>query len=217
MTGSTKPSDENAPLIIGVGGGSGSGKTFFAKHLKEALGAGACEIVYQDNFYFDQSSRFDFDGGAVNFDHPDAIDFKRLALSLRELKTGRETQIPLYDFKTHRRETKTQLVSPRPVILVDGILIFHDVDVRSIFDDRIYFDTPESLRFQRRLERDVVERGRTPEGVRTQFLKQVKPMHDLFVEPSKAHANRVVSDLDGFDEALKTYIESLSRHCSRFI
>lgn len=186
MTGFTK--QNKTPTIIGVCGGSGSGKTYFASKLQERLGRDRCEIVYQDNFYFDQSHRFDFEGGSVNFDHPDSIDFERLAQTLLDLKNGRSSQIPIYDFVTHSRKPETLTVEPKPVILVDGILIFHAQEVRGLFDDLFYFDTPEETRFQRRLQRDVHERGRTPDGVKNQFLKQVKPMHDAYVEPSKAHA-----------------------------
>lgn len=191
VTGSTRP---NRPFLIGVAGGSGSGKTYFARALQQALGTENCALVYQDNFYIDQSKRFDHDGGSVNFDHPDAIDFKLLSEQLTVLKQGYPVEIPIYDFATHSRKRETLSVEPLPVILVDGILIFHSEIVCDLFDDRVFFDTPEDLRFSRRLERDVKERGRTPEGVRNQFLKQVKPMHDQFVEPSKKKARAVVGD-----------------------
>jgi uridine kinase len=192
-----------------VAGGSGSGKTYFARAVRERLGTGVCEIIYQDNFYIDQSKRFDFDGGSVNFDHPDAIDFARLAESLAALKAGKATQIPIYDFKTHSRQADTIHCEPLPVIVTDGILIFHSPEVRALFDELIFFETPEDLRFTRRLERDVKERGRTPEGVKNQFYKQVKPMHDQFVEPSKVHAHHVVKDLGSYDEALERFCRKL--------
>lgn len=207
MTGSTKPSKR--PFLLGVAGGSGSGKTFFARAMRERLGPRLCEIIYQDNFYIDQSKRFDFDGGSVNFDHPDSIDFARLAESLRALKAGHSSAIPVYDFKTHSRLKDTIQVEPVRVIITDGILIFHSPELRALFDELVFFDTPEELRFQRRLERDVHERGRTPEGVRNQFYKQVKPMHDQFVEPSKAFAHHVVTDVGSYDDVLKNYCKIL--------
>lgn len=205
MIGSTKRSN---PFILGVAGGSGSGKTFFAKALVKALGPSLCEIVYQDNFYIDQSHRFDFDGGAVNFDHPESLDFQCMGRCLSELKSGSSTQIPIYDFKTHSRLQKTLKIEPMPVIIVDGILIAHALEVRQLCDEVIFFDTEETLRFERRLSRDVKERGRTPEGVKNQFLKQVKPMHDAFVEPSKKFATEIVTDPAQFEEVLE-------RTCSR--
>lgn len=192
-----------------MAGGSGSGKTYFARALAAALGD-RCSLVYQDNFYIDQSRRFDVDGGAVNFDHPDAIDFALLAEKLRGLKDGLGVEIPIYDFVTHSRRAETLRIDPRPVVVVDGILLFHSPAVRALFDDRVFFDTPEDLRFQRRLERDVKERGRTPEGVRAQFYKQVKPMHDQFVQPSRTFAHTVVCDLGEYDAALKRYCARLS-------
>lgn len=203
------------PYLLGVAGGSGSGKTFFSqalvRELTSAHGASICELVYQDNFYIDQSHRFDHDGGAVNFDHPDSIDFTLLAECLRRLKDGETVEIPTYDFATHKRRPQTLRVQPKKIIIVDGILIFHSPDVRALFDDLVFFQTPEELRFSRRLERDVKERGRTPEGVHEQFYRQVKPMHDLFVEPSKAYAGTVVHDVGEFDQVLRQYCNKLSK------
>jgi len=186
------------PLIIGISGGSGSGKTFFAnqlaKSVEKTLGPSCCSVLLQDHYYRDQSQRFDHDGGAVNFDHPDAIDFELLTEHVRQLKSGLKVEVPIYDFATHKRLMKTNSMEVTPIILVDGILIFHPPRLREQFDDLIFFDTPEELRFSRRLERDTRERGRTPEGVHNQFYKQVKPMHDLFVEPAKHFANLIVKD-----------------------
>jgi uridine kinase len=200
VTASTK---RNKPYLVGVAGGSGSGKTFFARAVRQHLGADVCELVYQDNFYIDQSARFDHDGGAVNFDHPDAIDFALLATCLRSLREGLPTEIPVYDFVSHTRSAAGIGMVPRPIILVDGILIFHSKAVRDLFDERVFFDTPEDIRYRRRLERDVKERGRKPEGVLEQFIAQVKPMHDQFVEPSKCFASRVVCDQGDFALALQ--------------
>lgn len=221
-TGFIKPNSQamhsGKPFLLGVAGGSGSGKTFFSQALVQELqktcGSNVCEIVYQDNFYIDQSSHFDRDGGAVNFDHPDSIDFKLLAEHLAILKSGEATAIPTYDFTTHKRKKETIRISPKKIIIVDGILIFHSEAVRSLFDDLIFFHTPEELRFQRRLERDVKERGRTPEGVKEQFFKQVKPMHDQYVEPSKIFAQTIVDDIGYFDQVLKKYCQKFSANWS---
>lgn len=206
MTGSIRRSK---PFLLGVAGGSGSGKTYFARALQKELGRERCEILFQDNFYIDQSKRFDFDGGSVNFDHPDAIDFALFAECLAGLKQGKRVDIPIYDFATHTRRAEKLPVAPSPVILVDGILIFHEEPVRALFDDLVFFDTPETLRFERRLDRDVRERGRAPDGVRNQFFKQVKPMHDAYVEPSKKFARTVVNDMGTYVSALAAYSSQL--------
>jgi uridine kinase len=206
VTGSIKPSKS---FLLGVAGGSGSGKTYFAQKLQAELGADVCEIISQDNFYIDQSRQFDFDGGKVNFDHPDSIDFDLLLAQVIQLKKGQDVQIPIYDFVTHSRKIETVLIKPKPLVIIDGILIFHPAALRNIFDDLIFFDTPEELRFQRRLARDIHERGREPEGVRKQFFKQVKPMHDQFVEPSKVHAKSIVKEVVEFDSVLAAYCQKL--------
>lgn len=211
MTGSTRQSDV---FILGVAGGSGSGKTYFAKALADSLGEHAT-IVYQDNFYIDQSHKFDHDGGSVNFDHPESLELTLLAKCLSELKEGKSTEIPEYDFKTHSRLKQTLRVHPKTIVIVDGILIFHPDYLREQFDEMVFFDTPESLRFERRLERDVVERGRTIEGVKAQFLKQVKPMHDEFVEPSKVHAHTIIKDLGDYLEHFELYKNRLMRLCQK--
>ncbi len=207
MTAFTKQNS----FLLGVAGGSGSGKTYFAQALQTELGKDFCEIISQDNFYIDQSKNFDFDGGSVNFDHPDSIDFSLLTKMVAELKQGREIQIPIYDFVTHSRKKETILIRPKPVVIIDGILIFHPPNLRSSFDETIFFDTPEELRFQRRLERDIKERGREPKGVHTQFYNQVKPMHDQFVEPSKAYAKSIVKEVGEFDSILKECCAKLRR------
>lgn len=203
------------PHIIGVAGGSGSGKTHFAKELMQSLGDDHCSIIYQDNYYIDQSAKFDGDGGAVNFDHPTSLDFGLLAEGLRNLKSGKTVQIPIYDFVTHTRKSETLVGEPKKVIIVDGILILHSHEVRAECDETIFFDTPEALRFERRLNRDVRERGRTPEGVQKQFELQVRPMHNEFVEPSKQHAHMVIKDLGDYGVALAEFRERLLQKISR--
>lgn len=207
MIDSTKP---NKTFILGVAGGSGSGKTYFANALKEILGD-AATLVYQDNFYHDQSQRFDHDGGSVNFDHPDSLDLKLLSECLESLRANQDVEIPIYDFKTHTRLKEKLHIKSNIVIIVDGILIFTKDYLRSKFDEMIFFDTPEELRFQRRLDRDVHERGRTPEGVKAQFEKQVKPMHDQFVAPSLSYANVVAKDLGDCSQFLDYFAAKLKR------
>ncbi len=194
-------------FILGVSGGSGSGKTTFARMLLENLGPSLATLIAQDNYYIDQSARFDEDGGSVNFDHPEALDFKLLGEHLQELKKGQAVEVPLYDFKTHSRLKETIHFKPTPLIIIDGILLLSQLNIRDCLDCSIFVDTPEQTRYDRRLKRDVEERGRTPEGVRNQFLKQVKPMHDLFVEPSKTHASFVIDTQSEFDRLLGEFTE----------
>lgn len=197
------------PYIVGVAGGSGSGKTYFARELQKILGDEKCSILYQDNYYSDQSHRFDGDGGAVNFDHPESLDFELMALGLKELKKGGSIEVPLYEFATHTRKLETLSFNARPIILVDGILILDSPVVRAQLDEAIFFDTPEELRFKRRLDRDVAERGRTPEGVKKQFDLQVKPMHNQFVEPSKIFAQTIVKDSGDYKDAIEFFKNKL--------
>jgi uridine kinase len=203
------------PYIIGVAGGSGSGKTYFARELQRVLGDKLCTIIYQDNYYIDQSHRFDGDGGSVNFDHPSSLDFHLLAKGLATLKEGKCIEVPLYEFATHKRLTQTLFCEPREIVLVDGILILDSEVVRHQLDEAIFFDTPEELRFQRRLDRDVHERGRKPEGVKKQFELQVKPMHEQFVQPSAVHAQTIVCDLGEYTNALSEFTKRLNEKISR--
>lgn len=195
--------------IIAISGGSGAGKTTLARNLKSALGQ-ECSIVYQDSYYIDQSAKFDKDGGAVNFDHPDALEFSLLCEHLRLLKEGREVEVPIYDFATHSRKSETVSMAPCPFILVDGILILSQKELHAHFDISIYVDTCEQVRFERRLQRDVEERGRTPQGVKDQFYAQVAPMHDLFVETSKEHASLIFSGEESFDLRIEELIRELN-------
>ena len=171
--------------VIAIVGGSGSGKTTLAKKIKTKLAGHGCTILGQDSYYIDQSSKFDHDGGAVNFDHPNSLEFSLLGRHIQELKQGRNIEVPVYDFATHKRLVQTETFHHHPVILVDGTLILSQPQLLPLFDESVFLEVDEGTRFQRRMKRDVEERGRTPEGVHEQFYKQVKVMHDQFVEPSK--------------------------------
>jgi uridine kinase len=192
VTASTKPN--SSIHIVAISGGSCSGKTTLAKNILKQLGDSRCAILAQDSYYIDQSKRFDHDGGAVNFDHPSAIDFELLAQHLKNLKSGLDIQVPVYDFTTHSRLQQTLNIKSHSVILVDGILLLSQKKLLPLFDESIFIEAPTSLRLDRRLKRDVQERAREPEGIKEQFQNQVKPMHDQFVEPSKASATIVIKD-----------------------
>lgn len=195
--------------IIGIAGGSGSGKTTFARTLLDILGTNDAYLLAQDHYYFDQSHRFDKDGGAVNFDHPSSIDFKLLLQHLNQLKSFLPIDVPQYDFKTHKRRSEVEHVQPKKIILVDGTLIASQRLFDGIWWKLYYISCPEEIRFARRLERDVKERGRSPEGVKSQFQSQVKPMHDEFVEPSQFDAD-VVVNMANFDDELGKLISILN-------
>lgn len=197
-------------MILAIAGGSGSGKTTIARKLVAFLGSGRAQILSQDSYYKDQSAHFDRDGGSVNFDHPSALEFSLLRFHLEEFKKGNSIAVPIYDFATHKRSPKVQIVNPSEILIVDGILILGDSTMRELFDWKIFIDAPESVRFFRRLRRDVEERGRSEAGVREQFFAQVKPMHDQFVEPSKAYADLVCN---GEDEVIRS-VESIIAFCS---
>jgi len=204
--------NHSSVLIIGVSGGSGSGKTTFARILHERicakLGSSTCAILSQDSYYIDQSANFKGDG-SINFDHPFSIDFPLLAQHLRELKKGNSVHVPIYDFVTHTRSKEQTPFAALPVVIVDGMLILSQEVIRPLLDYSIFIDAPENVRFDRRLHRDVRDRGRTPEGVRIQFAAQVKPMHDEFIEPSKPFASQIVSSLQKFDLPIQEIIDKL--------
>jgi uridine kinase len=182
------------PIIVAIAGGSGSGKTTLARKIRQNLGQDKCSILSQDHYYHDQSHKFDGDGGSVNFDHPSSLDFDLLAEHLGQLKKGLSIQVPVYDFVTHRRKKEYELMFPSSVIVLDGTLLFSQPKILEKLDYKLFVDVPESVRFERRLKRDVQERGRTPDGVRKQFESQVKPMHDQFIEPSKKFADHLTHD-----------------------
>lgn len=197
-------------VMIGVAGGSGSGKTTLAQELVQVFGDELSCLVMQDSFYVDQSARFDGDGGSVNFDHPSSLDFELLEDQLRSLRQGASVEVPHYDFATHRRLSRTTRLEARPLVVVDGTLILDSALVRPLFDVAVFVECAETVRFSRRLERDVRERGRTPAGVHKQFHLQVKPMHDEFVEPSKRHAHLCVAGTEALATSMHRVLEQVS-------
>ena len=201
--------------VVGISGGSGSGKTTFARLLNEricnAFGSGYSAILAQDHYYIDQSAKFRGDGDpAVNFDHPSAIEFSLIATHLIELKHGHSVEVPTYDFASHTRVLTTTPFTPCKIVIVDGMLLLSQDVILPHLDYKIFVDAPEEVRYQRRLYRDVRERGRTPEGVEKQFRAQVKPMHDQFIEPSKSCADEIVSGVIPFDEPIAHIIRKLA-------
>ncbi len=164
-------------------------------------------MLSQDSYYLDQSDHFKEDGGEVNFDHPDSLEFSLLAKHLKALKDGLPVAVPEYEFATHTRKSLAVPFEPKSIVLVDGILILGQPAVREQLDASLFIDVPEAIRFERRMRRDVAERGRTPEGVKKQWDAQVQPMHEKFVEPSKAHATWIATD----DVSLANCMKELCR------
>lgn len=187
--------DENV-FVVAIAGGSGSGKTTLAKKLASEFSPtdSPLPILGQDSYYIDQSHRFDRDGGAVNFDHPQSLEFSLLAQHLRELKSGQSIQVPIYEFSNHQRKPETEIFPAQRIVILEGTLIFSQPEILALVDEAIFLKVSESVRFQRRLKRDTEERGRTEAGVREQFFNQVKPMHDHFVEPSMRGAHIILQD-----------------------
>lgn len=188
--------------IIGISGGSGSGKTTFAKSLQRLLGDSQSVILAQDSYYIDQSAHFKGDGENVNFDHPSALDFPLLAEHLAQINVGQPIQVPIYDFASHTRKKEHTPLDAHPIILLDGTLILSQDIIRPHLSASIFIETSEAIRYDRRFKRDLVERGRKPDGIKRQFERQVKPMHDQFVEPSKIHATEIISGEKGFEAEL---------------
>ena len=186
--------DRTTPLVIGIAGGSGSGKTTLAHHILERVGVGRIAYLPHDAYYKDLGDLPPNQRAEINFDHPDSLDSDLLAEHVRILKNHQAVEIPVYDFKTHTRTDKTLLVEPRPVVMVEGILIFAERALRELLEVKIFVDTDADLRFIRRLERDIFERGRTTESVIHQYLATVRPMHLEFVEPSKRYADIIIPE-----------------------
>ena len=187
------------PVVIGVAGGTGSGKTTVARKVLERAGTERISLLQQDAYYRDLRDLPLAQRAMQNFDHPDALDNDLLIQHLNQLKKGLPVEVPVYDFTTHTRTGQTRTVEPNRVILVEGILLFADAGLRQLMDVKIYVDTDGDIRFIRRLQRDIAERGRTTDSVVHQYLATVRPMHEEFVEPSKRFADVIIPE-GGFNE-----------------
>ncbi|HNX49962.1 MAG TPA: uridine kinase [Thermoanaerobaculaceae bacterium] len=186
--------DRPSPLIIGIAGGSGSGKSTVASVILKRVGARRIAFLMHDAYYKDLSHIEMAKRVKENFDHPDSLDTPLLVQHLRELRARRAVEMPVYDFKTYTRTSETLRIEPRAVIIVEGILIFAEPELRELFDVKLFVDTDADIRFIRRLQRDIAERGRTAESVVGQYLGTVRPMHLEFVEPSKRYADVIIPE-----------------------
>jgi uridine kinase len=183
---------EDRPVIIGIAGGSGSGKTTIAESVVAAVGHNTVALIQHDAYYRDMPHMTFEERSKVNYDHPDSLETELLIEHIEQLRAGKEIRRPIYDFATHLRTEETVLVKPEPVVVIEGILVLSEPELRKIMDLRIYVDADADLRLMRRLQRDIVERQRTLQSVINQYQETVRPMHLQFVEPSKRYADIIV-------------------------
>jgi uridine kinase len=204
----------DTPLVIGIAGGSGSGKTTVAQEILQRVGPERIAFIQHDSYYKDLTGLPPTQRAEVNFDHPNSLETELLTSHIEQLRAGKAIQVPIYDFSTHSRTDQSYTVNPRGVIVVEGILIFADPALRAMFDVKIFVDTDPDVRLIRRLQRDISERGRTAESVIKQYQSTVRPMHLEFVEPSKRYADVIIPE-GGFNTAaldmVVARIESLLR------
>jgi uridine kinase len=202
-------------MIIGICGGTGSGKTTIARKIVEAVGNKNVILVEQDSYYRNLGDMPLDERHQANFDHPDSIDSEMLVNHLKRLKSGHSIEMPIYDFKTHTRSRETEHIAPKPVVIVEGILIFSESRVLDLLDVRVFVDTPDDIRFIRRLGRDIVERGRTVDSVIAQYFATVRPMHFEFVEPSKRHADIIIPEGGNHDIGIEFLCSKIREELSK--
>ncbi len=206
------------PVIIGIAGGSGSGKTTVAYRVREACPGKTIQIIHHDSYYYDNSHLSQKERAKINYDHPNAFETQILVDHLKELREGRSVQMPRYDYATHSRLPETELVEPADIIFVEGILVLECAALRELMDIRLYVDVDADERVLRRLLRDTTERGRTMESVVNQYLNVVRPMHLQFVLPSKRYAHIIIPE-GGFNKVaidlIATKIQDIIREHDR--
>lgn len=181
-------------LVVGIAGGTGSGKTTVAAKLAAAMPPGRCVTIEHDAYYRDQGHLPPDERATINYDHPASLESELLAEHLRQLRAGRAVEIPIYDFATHTRRPETRRIAPSRVIIVEGILVFTEPALRELIDIKIFVDTDADIRLIRRIRRDLEQRGRTFQSVRDQYYATVRPMHLEHVEPSKRWADLIVPE-----------------------
>lgn len=185
---------KTTPLVIGIAGGSGSGKTTVANAILDGVGRERIAFLQHDSYYKDLSALPTSQRASINFDHPNSLETDLLIQHIRMLKEWHPVQVPVYDFKHHSRTDQFIEILPQRVILVEGILIFTEASLRDLFDVKLFVDTDDDIRLIRRMQRDITERGRTVDSVITQYLATVRPMHLEFVEPSKRYADLIIPE-----------------------
>jgi uridine kinase len=204
------------PFLIGIAGGTASGKSTLARRLVQCAGNDRAALIELDWYYRCQAHLEFEQRSSANYDHPDALEFSLLVKHLKELRSGVSVDCPTYDFALHTRAIgRTQHLEPRPVVIVEGILLFSNPEVRALLDTRIFTVAPDDVRLNRRIERDVRERGRTRESVKQQWEASVHPMHMQFCEPSRVFADRVVENCGGTDVEVGALWMQLSEEMAR--
>jgi uridine kinase len=182
------------PVIIGIAGGTGSGKTTVARAIYDRVGRDRIEWISHDSYYRNFDGYSPEQRHQINFDHPDSLETELLTRHIDVLAKGSSVEVPVYDFSTHSRKAETQRVEPRKVVIVEGILVLAEAELRKRIDIKLFVDTPADIRFLRRLTRDIESRGRTLQSVVQQYLTTVRPMHEEFVEPSKRYADLIIPE-----------------------
>ena len=182
----------HGPVVIGVAGGSGSGKTTVVRRIVESVGQDEVSVLEHDRYYRDRLDLRLEERASLNYDHPDSLETDLMVAHVEALRAGQAVEIPVYDFTRYARQNATERIEPRSALIVEGILIYTDAALRDLMDIKVFVDTDDDTRFIRRLQRDVAERGRTMDSVIEQYLNTVKPMHLEFVEPSKRYADIII-------------------------
>ena len=180
------------PFVMGIGGGSGSGKSTIVQDIKEKLGPDKMSVIHHDSYYRHRPELIIEERHEINFDHPDSLETQLMVEHIKELIARHSVEVPIYDFALHLRSSKTITVEPCQILIVDGILVLNDSQLRKMMDLIVFVDVPPDLRFIRRLKRDLYERGRSVDSVTRQYLNSVRPMHEKFVEPSKHYADILI-------------------------
>lgn len=197
-------------LTIGVYGGTGSGKTTIVEKIVSEFPSSDIQVISQDSYYKDNSDLSFEERCGLNFDHPDAIDFELLYQHVLALKNGETIQQPVYSFQTHNRTAETISISPKKILIIEGILILNYPKLRSFFDLKVFVDARSDMRMERRVSRDIIERGRTPEEVLKRYMETLKPMHQQFIEPMKIHADFIIENHKNAPVELSKLIDKIN-------
>ncbi|MBT3796279.1 MAG: uridine kinase [Candidatus Marinimicrobia bacterium] len=200
----------SSSILIGIAGGTGSGKTSIANYLLNKFGSEQLIVIEQDSYYKNNSALSIDERNQQNFDHPDAIDIELFNKQLVSLLGGKSVEIPIYDFSIHNRRNQRQFVKPCKIIVIEGILTLYFQSLRKLMNIKVFVDTPDNIRFKRRLSRDVKERGRTIKSVTNQYEKTVKPMYDQFVKPSRDLADIIITDGVQNKEAIDALMSNIN-------